>query len=168
MKAGNRQSKFRPGLTMTGKIRLTALIPDSCWANIIIMAIIRGCLREDVLTISFSEIVLTDFMLSFSDLISSTSWWTSTRPLNQVKALTALSSSSLSNKRNFGDSGQNGNVASCKNPGITVRNKSQGHPASFPRTPCIPRIWDSKIEMVMISWYTVPTCQGSDIARTRQ
>lgn len=45
-------------------LRLTQLMPDSCWANIIIMAMTSGCLRVELTNISFKVTFGTSFMLS--------------------------------------------------------------------------------------------------------
>jgi hypothetical protein len=137
--------------------KMAALIPDNCWANIIMTEMISGALRAPLVIISFRVTLGNSFMDSCSFFISSISLVTSWDPLNQVRALVAPSSLSLSNKRNLGDSGQNGKVASCKNPGIMVRPRRNGHPASLPRTLVMPKIWANKMEMVIISWYIVPT-----------
>ncbi len=67
-------------------ISLTQLIPDNCWASIIIMDMISGNFREGLVTISLRVTVGTSFMLSYSFLISSISSMTSTLSLSHVRA----------------------------------------------------------------------------------
>ena len=68
--------------------KMAALIPDSCCANIIMFAIIRGFLRALLVNISLSVTLGTSFMASCSCFISSISSWTSMVERNQVKAKT--------------------------------------------------------------------------------
>ena len=89
---------------------LTALIPESCCANIIIKAMNNGDRSAPLVNISLNEICGMSFIFSCSALISSISEWTSTLPRSQFNALVARSSSSLSKSKNLGDSGQNGKV----------------------------------------------------------
>ena len=52
----------------------------------------------------------------------------------------------------MGDSGQKGKVASWRMAGMAVMASSQGQPSSVPSMLFIPRIWEMRIERVMISW----------------
>ena len=52
---------------------MAQLMPESCWASIIIMAMIRGCLRDPLTSISLRVTLGTSFMLSCSCFISSIS-----------------------------------------------------------------------------------------------
>jgi len=61
-------------------------MPDSCWANIIITAIMSGARRVWLVNISHKVVLGTSFMLSYSPRISSISSCTSNEPLNQVSA----------------------------------------------------------------------------------
>ena len=99
---------------------LTALIPESCCANIIIKAMNNGDLSAPLVNISLNEICGMSFIFSCSALISSISEWTSTLPRSQFNALVARSSSSLSKSKNLGDSGQNGKVTTWY-----IRKKNQ-------------------------------------------
>ena len=68
------------------------------------------------LTIISLKVTLGNFLIdSCSCFISSISAWTSLVPRSQDKALVADSSSFLSNRRYFGDSGQNGSVITYEN-----------------------------------------------------
>jgi hypothetical protein len=51
-----------------------------------------------------------------------------------------------------------GSVTSWKIAGTTVTASRTGHASLVPRIDSSPRICDTKMEMVMTSWYTVPTC----------
>ena len=52
---------------------MAQLMPESCWANIIIMAMISGFLRELLIIISFRVTLGTSFIDSCSCFISSIS-----------------------------------------------------------------------------------------------
>lgn len=67
---------------------VTALIPESCCANIIITAMVNGARRDGLVTISFNVVLGTSFMASYSARISSISSCTSSVPRSQVKAIT--------------------------------------------------------------------------------
>jgi len=73
-------------------------------------------------------------------------------PLSQLRADWAAISSSLSRRRYLGDSGQKGREATWRMAGMAVMVRSQGQPFSVPRTLFMPRIWEMRIDKVMISW----------------
>ena len=67
-------------------MNFTALIPESCWANIIITAMFNGARRDGLVSISLSGVLGTSFMASYSARISSISSCTSSVPRSQVRA----------------------------------------------------------------------------------
>lgn len=64
----------------------------------------------------------------------------------------------------FGDSGQNGKVIIIKIAGISGMTKRNGHLSLVPKTCGKPKACETRIEIVMTSWYIVPTaplrCSG--------
>ena len=66
--------------------KMAALMPESCWASIIMMAMMRGWRRELLVSISFRVTLGTSFMDSCSCFISSISSWISIVPRSQVRA----------------------------------------------------------------------------------
>ena len=63
----------------------------------------------------------------------------------------------------MGDSGQKGSVASWRMAGTAVRASSQGQPSSVPSTLFMPSTWEMRMLRVMISWYTVPSCNTDHV-----
>lgn len=97
---------------------ITALIPLSCWATIIVNEIMSGILRA--LFVINSRIVTfgTSLAASHSDRICSISSCTLPVPRSQDNARWASSSLPFDRNRYFGDSGQNGNVTICLKKGF--------------------------------------------------
>ena len=56
---------------------MAALMPLNCWASIIIMEMMRGALRDELISISLKVTLGSNFMLSCSCLMPSISVWTS-------------------------------------------------------------------------------------------
>lgn len=65
----------------------TALIPQSCCANVIMQVMISGVLRAWLDSISFKVSVGIDLICSYSVRISSSSPWTSIVPRSQVRSV---------------------------------------------------------------------------------
>ena len=80
---------------------VTALIPENCWANIIMTAMMSGARRDWLVNISTSVVLGTSFMLSYSARISSISSCTSSEPRSQVSATSQLYFYIQENLRNW-------------------------------------------------------------------